>query len=146
MPIVLPATLVTAAACALLSIWMAVRIATLRRARRIWVGDGGDHAMIARMRAQANFIEYAPFVLILLALLELARGPSIWAWSYGAVFVVARILHVFGMDGWKPGRMAGAILTMLVLLLLAGESIWMAYAGISARPAGTIAVEHVPAA
>ncbi|KQN25475.1 hypothetical protein ASE86_04350 [Sphingomonas sp. Leaf33] len=127
MPIILPATLVTAAACAVLSVWMAMRIGQLRRARKIWVGDGGDPAMVARMRAQANFVEYAPFVLILLGLLELAKGPSVWAWSYGLVFIIARICHVFGMDGWKPGRMAGAILTMIILLLLAGECAWVAF-------------------
>ncbi len=127
MPIILPATLATAAACGVLSVWMAMRIGQIRRGRRIWMGDGGDAQLVGRMRAQANFVEYAPFVLILLALLELARGPSIWAWGYGAVFVVARILHVFGMDGWKPGRMIGAILTLLILLLLAGECAWVAF-------------------
>ncbi|WP_294298441.1 MAPEG family protein [uncultured Sphingomonas sp.] len=127
MPIILPATLATAAACAVLSVWMAMRIGQIRRARKIWMGDGGDTAMIARMRAQANFVEYAPFVLILLAMLELAKGPSLAAWGYGLVFVVARVLHVFGMDGWKPGRMAGAIMTLLILLLLAGECAWVAF-------------------
>ncbi|MBM3929356.1 MAG: MAPEG family protein [Sphingomonadales bacterium] len=127
MPIILPATLATAAACAVLSVWMAMRIGMLRRGRKIWMGDGGDPAMVARMRAQANFVEYAPFVLILLGLLELARGPSVWAWGYGLVFVLARICHVFGMDGWKPGRMVGAILTLVILLLLAGECAWVAF-------------------
>ncbi|MFD1787818.1 MAPEG family protein [Sphingomonas floccifaciens] len=139
MPIVLPATLATAAACAVLSVWMAMRIGALRRGRKIWMGDGGDPAMVARMRAQANFVEYAPFVLILLALLELAKGPSVWAWGYGAAFVVARILHVFGMDGWKPGRMAGAILTLLILLLLAGECAWVAFS--APNPAAAIVLD-----
>lgn len=124
---ILTATLATAAACAVLNVWMAVRIGQVRRARKIWVGDGGDPQMVARMRAQANFIEYAPFVLILLGLLELARGTTPWLWGYGLAFVVARILHVFGMDGWKPGRMAGAIVTLVLLLVLAGECAWTAF-------------------
>lgn len=127
MPIILPATLATAAACAVLSVWMAVRITQIRRERKIFVGDGGDPALVARMRAQANFVEYAPFVLILLGLLELARGPSVWAWGYGLVFVVGRVCHVFGMDGWKLGRQIGALTTVAILLLLAGECVWVAF-------------------
>ncbi len=145
MSIVLPASLATAAACALIAVWLAVRISIVRRREKIWIGDGNSPRLVARMRAQANFVEYAPFVLILLALLELARGPSLFAWGYGAAFVVARVLHPLGMDGWKPGRMIGAIVTMLVLLLLAGECAW---AALEARPAGggAIAIEQVPAA
>ncbi|HET9510305.1 MAG TPA: MAPEG family protein [Sphingomonas sp.] len=133
MPIILSATLATAAACAVLSVWMAVRITQIRRGRKIFVGDGGDTALVARMRAQANFVEYAPFVLILLALLELARGPSLWAWGYGLVFVIGRICHVFGMDGWRLGRQIGALTTLVILLLLAGECIWVA----ASAPYGT---------
>jgi uncharacterized membrane protein YecN with MAPEG domain len=36
------------------------------------VGDLGIPVLRARMRAHANFVEYTPFVLILMALLEYA--------------------------------------------------------------------------
>lgn len=127
MPIILPATLATAAASAVLSVWMALRITKLRLGRKIFVGDGGDEGLTARMRAQANFAEYGPLVLILLALLELAKGPSAWAWGYGLVFVVGRVCHVFGMDGWRLGRQIGALTTLVILLLLAGECAWVAF-------------------
>lgn len=144
MHIVLPATLATAAACGLISLWLAIRIGQVRRVTGVWTGDGGDARVIARMRAQSNFVEYAPFVLILLALLELAKGPSPFAWAYGAAFVAARLFHPFGMDGWKLGRQIGAILTMLVLLLLSIECAWTAY-GIS-TPVKEIPIHGVPAA
>ena len=33
-------------------------------------GDGGEETMNRRMRAHANFIEYVPLILLLVALLE----------------------------------------------------------------------------
>ena len=144
MTMILPATLATASAAALLNIWLAVRVGQARGRSKVWIGDGGDELLTRRMRAQANFVEYAPFVLILLGLLELAKGTSWHAWAYGAAFVIARVLHPFGMDGWKPGRMVGSIVTMLALLLLAVECAWTAYGTTPSHPA--ITVESVPAA
>lgn len=146
MTILLPASLATAAACGLINLWLAIRVGQMRRAHNVSVGDGGNMALIARMRAHANFIEYAPIVLILLALLELARGTSPWLWGYGFAFVVARVCHGLGMDTWKPGRAIGVGLTMLVMLLLVGECAWTAYAGLPARGGEAMTIENVPAA
>ena len=146
MTILLPASLATAAACALINLWLAIRVGQMRRAHNVSVGDGGNMAVIARMRAHANFVEYAPFILILLALLELARGTSVYAWSYGFAFVIARICHGLGMDTWKPGRVIGVGLTFVILLLLAGEAIWTIYAGAPIGSGGAMTIEAVPTA
>ncbi|URW75244.1 MAPEG family protein [Sphingomonas donggukensis] len=126
MTIILPASLCTAAACALINLWLAIRVGQMRRLHNVSVGDGGNMAVIARMRAHANFTEYAPVVLILLALLELARGTSWIVWGYGFAFVVARLCHGVGMDTWKPGRGIGVVVTMLVMVALAGHCAWVA--------------------
>src|SRR3546814_10421506 len=72
-----------------------------------------------RMRAHSNFVENTAFVLILLALVELGFGSSIWLWGVGALYLVGRILHALGMDGMLWGRMVGTIVTMLTQLGLA---------------------------
>ncbi len=144
MTILLPATLATAAACALLNLWLAIRVGQVRTSEKVSVGDGGNMKVIARMRAHANFVEFAPFVLILMALLELANGPSTWGWAVGGVFVVGRIAHGLGMDTWKPGRSIGTILTMLVLLALALYAV-VTIATHASVPEGT-PIETVPAA
>jgi len=123
----LPVTLVFAGAAALINIWLAFRVIAIRRAGKVLHGDGNNPLLLCRMRAQANFVEYAPFVLILLALVELAGGSKSWLWGIGAVFVAARLVHPFGMDAQKPGllRSAGALLTWAVLLVLAVWAIWI---------------------
>ncbi|TPG13564.1 MAPEG family protein [Sphingomonas oligophenolica] len=123
----LPVTLILAAGCALINLWLSFRIGAVRRAAKIFVGDGGDDRIIRRMRAQANFVENAPFVLALVGLIEFGVGSSIWLWIAVAVFLVGRICHAVGMDGWRAGRMIGTAVTMLLLLTLAIWAVVIAY-------------------
>lgn len=125
---ILPVTLTIGAACAVINIWLAVRIVRGRLSAKILTGDGGDMAMIAGMRAHANFTEYAPIVLILMGLIEVARGPLVALWVIGAVFVAARLAHPIGMAQQKENKLrgAGAVVTWVVTLVLAGWALAIA--------------------
>jgi len=127
MTIVLPITLVAAASAALINLWLSIRCGQVRTAQKISMGDGGNDAMIAAMRAQANFVENTPFVLILVAALELAVGSAMWLWIVVAIYMIGRILHGLGMTAGHRGRMIGTITTMLTLLGLAGMAIAIPY-------------------
>jgi uncharacterized membrane protein YecN with MAPEG domain len=74
-----------------------------------------------RMRAQANFIENTPLVLILVAAVELSGQGGQWLAIVGAVFMLARIAHPIGLDRSEPNllRGLGAGVTMLIQLGLA---------------------------
>lgn len=135
MTIVLPATLATAAASGFINLWLAMRVGQVRRAEKVSIGDGGNLAVIARMRAHANFVEFTPFILVLIALIELAEGPSAWLWLCGGVLVLARIAHGLGMDSWKPGRPIGTAITLLLLVILSIEAGVAAFNGYRAMPA-----------
>lgn len=112
-------SLVLAGALALLNLWLAMRVGRVRGQEKVSVGDGGNERVIRRMRAHANFHENAWVVLVLVLLIELSVGPSIWLWAAAALFVLARIGHGIGMDGWYPGRMGGTTTTMVLQLVLA---------------------------
>lgn len=133
--LLLPITLTIAAAAALLHIWLSVRVSQLRRRDRVSVGDQGNKALLTRMRAHGNFAENVPIFLILLALIEMAIGSALWLWGAAILFIVARILHVFGMDrgGANPLRVVGIMLSWLVLFGLAGYAIYVSYAHASAE-------------
>ncbi|HVJ01822.1 MAG TPA: MAPEG family protein [Sphingomonas sp.] len=122
----LPVALTSAGAAALINFWLGLRISQVRRAEKVWVGDGGNARLAARMRAQLNFAEYVPLVLVLIALIEFGAGTSLTLWIVAAVFLIGRLLHPIGMDGWMPGRMIGAITTMLTLIGLAAWAIYLA--------------------
>ena len=115
----------------MLNIWLGKRVAAMRVAHKISIGDGGNEALIARMRAQANFVEYTPFVLILIGLIELAEGSRVWLWAVGVIYILARVAHGFGMDRPRPDplrlRMIGVVTTALILLGLALYAIVLPY-------------------
>ena len=129
--IILPVTLTIAGAAALLNIWLALRTGRVRVSEKVSIGDGGSARLLARMRAHANYVEYTPFFLVLLGLIELARGTSPWLWGIGVASVLGRIAHAFGMDAQKPGtpRMIGIAVTMLALLILAVWALTIPYIG-----------------
>lgn len=115
---ILPVTLSVAGGAALINLWLAIRIGQVRTKEKISVGDGGNESLIRRMRAHSNFAEFVPIVLILFGLIEMATGTSIWLWVAGGLFLVGRIGHGIGMDGWSLGRGAGIMITMLATLAL----------------------------
>lgn len=94
----LPITLDAAAALGAINLWLALRIVRMRVKGDVLIGDGGDDLLAGRMRAHANLVEYAPFVLVLLALIELARGSGVALGLTALIFVIARIAHPMGMD------------------------------------------------
>jgi uncharacterized protein len=124
---ILPITLTAAGAAALINLWLAIRVGQVRTKEKVMIGDGGNENVIRRMRAHANFTEFTPFILILIGAIELATGTSTWLWAVSSLYLVGRLLHAFGMDGFMPGRMIGTIITMLSLVGLGGYAIYLAH-------------------
>jgi uncharacterized membrane protein YecN with MAPEG domain len=127
---VLPITTTMAGSATIINLWLAFRASQMRIAGKISIGDGGNPRMLARSRAHANFVEYAPFFLILLGLIEYARGPESWLWGVSALFMAARIAHPLGMERPAPNplRGGGILVTWVVLLILAGYALYLPYA------------------
>ena len=125
----LPITLTIAAAAALINIWLGSRVSRVRIRDKVLTGDGGNDRILCRMRAQANFVEYTPFFLILLGLIELARGSATWLWAVSIVYILARLAHPFGMDRRAPNllRMGSVIVTWAVLVGLAAYALSIPY-------------------
>src|SRR5690348_6930332 len=126
------AMFVTPLYAGILVLWFVVlslRVANVRR-RGISFGDSGDPAVTRLVRAQANFAEYVPVALLMMGFLEADRYSIYWLHALGIVLVVARVLHglalSFGLHV-RFGRIAGAALTIVVLVILALQCI---YAGI----------------
>ena len=121
MSIFLPVTLSSAAAAAIIAVWLMIRVGQVRTSEKVSVGDGGNEKVIRRMRAHANFVESAPFVVLLVAVIELAGKGGEWLPYVAGIYFIGRIAHGLGMDGttFAKGRTIGTIITLLTLIGLA---------------------------
>jgi len=146
---ILPISLTIAGAAAILHVWLSLRVSRLRRPLNVGVGDGGNEVLLRRIRAHGNFAENVPLFLILLGLLEFATGGHLWLWGASILFILARLLHVFGMD--RPGanwmRVTGVAISWAALLALGLYAILLAYqsppirGGIQLSPGRTAALQ-----
>ncbi len=91
-----------------------------RVSENVLIGDGGDTAVLKRIRSHANFIEYVPLALILIACWR-RRGSHGLVQGLLVALLVARILHPIGMFAPpnSPRQFAcrggGILLTLAVL-------------------------------
>lgn len=108
---------------------LSIRVIGGRRLARVGLGDGGDLGLQRRMRAQANFAEYVPIVLLLMLLAEL-QGVSAWILhGVGACLVFGRIAHAVSISrDPEPsgGRVVGMAFTFTALGLSSGACLAVA--------------------
>ncbi len=113
-----PVTSLYAGLLGLLLVVLSIRVVRLRLVHAVSLGDGGHADLLVAQRQQGNFVEYVPFALGLVGLLELS---GIAAWSLhalGGTLVGSRLVHPFGLAtkfGLRLPRVLGIIATWLVL-------------------------------
>ena len=118
----LAVTSIYAGLIALIFLWLSLRVIRYRRGNSISLGDAGDKSLLKRMRAQANCAEYAPFGLLLLALVELSGAPVLATHVLGALLLAGRALHAWGFSASPPimnARVLGTAFTLLMILISA---------------------------
>lgn len=126
--------LVTPLYAALLTAWFLVLSALVIRKRRLGIslGDGGDRAMQRLIRGHANFAEYVPLALLLLAMLEANHFSIYLLHLLGLTLLVARVLHGYALSftrRWMLGRVWGAALTFLVLAIESLSCLYQSFQG-----------------
>jgi uncharacterized protein len=107
-----------AALLAPVCLWLSMRVIGLRRRLKVGIGTGGQPALERAMRAQANFAEYVPFALVLIALAEAGGTPGWISHPLGAALVAGRIAHGWGITREKEDfrfRVGGMIATFSVI-------------------------------
>ena len=61
------------------------------------IGDGGDTDLLLRVRQHGNCAEWSSFLLILMILAEGMGAPGIYLHIGGALLLLGRIAHPFGL-------------------------------------------------
>ena len=113
----------------LLMLLLKGNVGRVRTAEKVSFGDGNNDAMQRAIRVQGNAVEDVPIVLIGLLGLGLLNAPALLIHALGGSFLAGRILHAIGLGGSSGGsfgRLAGTLLSLIVMLVTAGACIWFA--------------------
>ena len=88
---------------AFILIKLSINVILERHKNKVSFGDDGNRALMRRIRAQGNFIEYTPIFLISLIGIEWIGYDKnipyylIYVHSLGMIFIVGRILHTISL-------------------------------------------------
>jgi uncharacterized membrane protein YecN with MAPEG domain len=74
-----------------------VRVVQMRSKLHTSIGDGGNSELHLRIRQFGNFIEWVPFVLVLMIVSELQGTKALWLNIAGLLLVIGRLIHPFGL-------------------------------------------------
>jgi uncharacterized membrane protein YecN with MAPEG domain len=113
------------AVLALLFAVLGFQVSRLRRGNRVLFGDGDNRQLRSAIRAHANFAEYVPIIVLMVALLEMSGTPALRVHLLMGTLLVARLLHPLGMYvgprtlQFQICRVGGISLTVLVLVAAA---------------------------
>jgi uncharacterized protein len=121
----LPITSLFAALFGLVLIPMTIAVGLRRGQVGVLLLDGGDETLLRRIRSHANFLEYVPLALILMALSEANGASATFLYSTGTVLLVARTLHYLTLNFFDSPRIrpismlgtTGVILALAIGLL-----------------------------
>jgi hypothetical protein len=116
---------------ALINIFLANRVSTLRRVHNVSIGDGNGDAtpMLIAMRAHANNAEFVPLAIMMLLLAELCGGNAIALHVFGGLLLLARVAHPIGMPLKSPNpyRFLGVAITWAVVVGCAGYVLYLRF-------------------
>lgn len=106
---------------AIFLIIISARVGQMRMKHKVSLGDGGKDEVQCAIRAQGNYVEYAPIALLGLFALAALGGSVLIIHLLGAIFLGARIAHFIGLGlgAWSQGRSVGTVFTLLTLLATA---------------------------
>ncbi len=102
----------------LVFISLSVRVIRARRQERVALGDGGNPQLRRAIRVHANFAEYVPLALILIAFAELQGQPGVLVHTLGLALLIGRLIHASGVSQENETfryRTAGMSLTFIAI-------------------------------
>ncbi|MBU3548429.1 MULTISPECIES: MAPEG family protein [unclassified Polynucleobacter] len=124
-------TSIIAAILTIIFIKLSFAVIGLRRKNKVGLGSGGHEDLERAIRTQANFAEYIPLGVILIACLELNGAPW-WLMAIpGVSLIIGRLIHAKGMNTPPPDfskRVLGMKFTFFTLIALVALNLgWSLY-------------------
>ncbi len=131
-PLLLPYTLITASVLAVMAFVLALRVGRTLFIMNVDIGAGRDGApapeLMGRIRAQINFVEYVPLLLILMGLLEAGGANRHFLIGFGGLLILFRLMHAAGAIVMTRSfnRVVGEAGSGILLIVGAAYGLWLA--------------------
>jgi len=107
---------------AVMFVLLSINVIRARRRHKVGIGTGRNKSVERAMRVHANFAEYVPFALLLIALLELNKSNSLLLMGLCSALLVGRLVHAYGVSMENERfafRVSGMMMTFTVILIAA---------------------------
>lgn len=101
---------------------LSLQVSRYRRGNRVLFGDGDNIKLRSAIRAHANFAEYVPITVLMIAMLETAGMPAGQVHWLMGVLLLSRLIHPLGLyvgpRTWQfqVCRVGGITLTLFVMV------------------------------
>ena len=110
---------------ALLGLVLWFRVSMVRALHKVSIGHADNASLHERIRQHGNFIEWAPWVILLMALAEGNGAGAMWLHISGVLLLAGRLIHPFGLKADNPahplryvGNTASLLATLNVMVCL----------------------------
>ncbi len=107
----------------LIFIYLTFRVIGARRRAQKSIGDGGDIPLRRAIRAHGNFMEYVPFSLLLIFMLQQQQAQAWLLHALGGSLLLGRLIHAWAISQFHEPLKYRVLGMLLTLLSLGGASI-----------------------
>jgi uncharacterized membrane protein YecN with MAPEG domain len=111
----MPVTAFYASLLGFLFLLLSVRVNAQSHEAHVEIGYGEGAEHLRRSRVHANFAEYVPMALVLMALAESLKTPTIVLHVLGLALVGGRLVHAYGLSQTPVNAKARALGMWLTL-------------------------------
>ena len=121
-------TLLYASLLTIMAVLLALKTGMTRGKTNTMLGNGDSSELLQSIRAHGNLIENAPFVIILMGLLEM-QGVADWKLHLlGSLFFLFRIMHAYGISISRestPYRLVGTLGSWVIMVSMSCYGIFV---------------------
>ena len=118
----LPITSLYATPLALMFVFLSIRVIRVRHRTQVAFGVAADPELERRTRVHANFAEYVPFALLVIALVEISGAVGWVVHALGLTLLAGRAAHAYGVSQTKENfrfRVTGMAMSFAVFVAAA---------------------------
>ena len=119
-------TPISSAIFAIFFVFLSINVIRARRQYKVSIGAGHNKSVERAMRVHANFAEYVPFSLLLIAMLEINNANIFIILILCSVLLAGRVVHAWGVSTENENfayRVSGMMMTFSVIIAAAALNV-----------------------